>query len=101
MSITKRARVSFNLKMVLTAEDEAEIIKNMLDSTKRYMSMSKEERSKVPPRELYLMKLAATEGPEAAMGGIVTELVRKELRSLLVDDMDFTTVSPASVRWIS
>lgn len=74
MAITKRIRVSFDLKMVVSSEDEETICRQLAKITKDYA-----EGEKLDGLQLAVVKTAIESGPESAIEIIAKKHIKKEL----------------------
>ena len=79
MAITKRIRVSFDLKTVVSSEEEEIICSQLADLTKAYS-----EGEKLDGLQLALVKAAIESGPESAL-----ELaLKKYSKDVIVEGFD-------------
>ena len=79
MAITKRIRVSFDLKMVVTSEEEEKMCSQLAEMTKAYS-----EGEKLDGIQLAMVKAAIESGPESAL-----ELaLKKALKEVIVEGFD-------------
>lgn len=74
MAITKRIRVSFDLKMVVGSEDEETICRQLSKLTKAYA-----EGEKLDGLQLAVVKTAIESGPESALEIVAKKNIKKEL----------------------
>lgn len=74
MAITKRIRVSFDLKMVVSSEDEETIFRQLAEMTKAYA-----EGEKLDGLQLAMVKTAIESGPESAIEIVAKKNIKKEL----------------------
>ena len=75
MAITKRIRVSFDLKMVVSLQEEETICRQLAEMTKAYA-----EGKKLDGVKLALVKAAIESGPESA----IEIAIKKDIREKLV-----------------
>ena len=85
MAMTKRVRVSFDAKLVLTTKDVEKITKDLVDTTRGFL-----EGKPTDGRKLAGIEKAVTEGPEAAIELALKGIITSELKTLL-DEMDFSS----------
>lgn len=81
MAITKRIRVSFDLKMVCSSEEEAKLNEQLVDMAKRYVSGEKPDGL-----GLKLLQTALESGPESALEIALKKTVKEELVEAFGDD---------------
>lgn len=74
MAITKRIRVSFDLKMVVSSEDEETICRQLAEMTKAYA-----EGEKLDGLQLAMVKTAIESGPESAIEIVAKNHIKEEL----------------------
>lgn len=74
MAITKRIRVSFDLKMVVSSEDEETICRQFAEMTKAYA-----EGEKLDGLQLAVVKTAIESGPESAIEIVAKKNIKKGL----------------------
>lgn len=77
MAITKRIRVSFDLKMVSTSKEEETLCRLLSEMTKAYA-----EGEELDGFQLALVKAAIESGPESALEIAAKKTIKKKL----VDD---------------
>ncbi|ALA45083.1 Gp5.5-like host HNS inhibition [Enterobacter phage phiEap-1] len=85
MAMTKRVRVSFDAKLVLSTKDVEAITKNLVDTSKGFL-----EGKQTDGRKLAGIEAAATKGPEAAIELAIKGLITSNLKELL-QEMDFSS----------
>lgn len=79
MAITKRTRVSFDLKMVVTSEEEEKMCSQLAELTKAYS-----EGEELDGLQLAVVKAAIEVGPESAL-----ELALKNtIKAVIVEGFD-------------
>lgn len=81
MAITKRLRVSFDVKTVASTEEVEEFTKNLLDSSKRFLS-----GEKLTGIELELARIACQAGVEAAIELHYKSAFQRWVREELVEE---------------
>lgn len=81
MAITKRIRVSFDLKMVVSSEEEETMCRQLAEITKAYA-----EGEKLDGLQLALVKTAIESGPESALEIAVKKTIKEELVDAFGDD---------------
>ncbi|AGD81057.1 hypothetical protein CLBP1_5.5 [Escherichia phage CLB_P1] len=81
MAITKRIRVSFDLKMVVSSKEEETMCRQLAEMTKAYA-----EGEKLDGLQLALVKAAIESGPESALEIAVKKVIKKELVDAFGDD---------------
>lgn len=74
MAITKRIRVSFDLKMVVNSKEEDTMCRQLAEMTKAYA-----EGEKLDGLQLALVKTAIESGPESAIEIIAKKIIKEEL----------------------
>lgn len=74
MAMTKRIRVSFDLKMVVSSADEAALVANMVGMAKAYAS-----GEKLDGLHLKMLQEAIESGPEAALDIALKKTIKEEL----------------------
>lgn len=74
MAITKRIRVSFDLKMVVNSKEEDTMCRQLAEVTKAYA-----EGEKLDGLQFAMVKAAIESGPESAIEIAVKKYVKKEL----------------------
>ena len=74
MAITKRIRVSFDLKMVVSSKEEANLCRRLAEMTKAYA-----EGEKLDGLQLALVKAAIESGPESAIEIYIKKVIKEEL----------------------
>lgn len=74
MAITKRIRVSFDLKMVVSSEEEEIRCRQLAEMTKAYA-----EGEELDGLQLALVKAAIESGPESAIEIVVKKAIKEEL----------------------
>lgn len=74
MAITKRIRVSFDLKMVVNSKEEETMCLQLAGITKAYA-----EGEKLDGLQLALVKAAIESGPESALEIAAKKVIKKEL----------------------
>lgn len=79
MAITKRIRVSFDLKMVVNSKEEETMCRQLAGITKAYA-----DGEKLDGLQLALVKAAIESGPESAFEIAAKKTIKKEL----VDSFD-------------
>lgn len=85
MAMTKRVRVSFDAKLVLSTKDVERITKHLIDTTKGFI-----DGEPTSGLEMAGIVVAVTEGPEAAIELALKKCVTENLKELL-KDMDFSS----------
>lgn len=74
MAITKRIRVSFDLKMVVNSKREETVCRQLAEMTKAYA-----EGEKLDGLQLALVKAAIESGPESAIEIVAKKIIKEEL----------------------
>lgn len=74
MAITKRIRVSFDLKMVVSSKEEETMCRQLAEMTKAYA-----EGEKLDGLQVALVKAAIESGPESALEIAVKKDIKEEL----------------------
>lgn len=74
MAITKRIRVSFDLKMVVNSKEEETMCRHLAEMTKAYS-----EGEKLDGLQLALVKAAIESGPESALEIVAKKQIKEEL----------------------
>ncbi|WMM35637.1 hypothetical protein [Escherichia phage pO91] len=74
MAITKRIRVSFDLKMVVSSEEEETMCRNLAELTKAYS-----QGVKLDGFQVAMVKAAIESGPESAIEIVAKKFIKKEL----------------------
>lgn len=74
MAITKRIRVSFDLKMVVSSEEEETMCRQLAEMTKSYA-----EGENLDGLQLAMVKAAIESGPESALEIAIKKAVKEEL----------------------
>lgn len=90
MAITKRIRVSFDLKMVFSSEEEETMCRQLAEMTKAYA-----EGEKLNGLKLALVKAAIESGPESALD-IAT---KKAIKGVMVDAFDADHFGVSNLRF--
>lgn len=85
MAITKRVRVSFDAKLVLSTKDVESITKDLVVASKDFL-----EGKTTDGYKLAGIEAAATDGPEAAIELALKGILTKELKTLL-NEMKFNS----------
>lgn len=80
MAITKRIRVSFDLKMVVNSKEEETMCRQLAEMTKAYA-----EGVKLNGLQLALVKAAIESGPESALEIAVKKTIKEELVDVFDD----------------
>lgn len=81
MAITKRIRVSFDLKMVVNSKEEETMCRQLAEMTKAYA-----EGEKLDGLQLALVKAAIESGPESALEIAVKKTINEELVDAFGED---------------
>lgn len=81
MAITKRIRVSFDLKMVVNSKEEEIICRQLAERTKAYA-----DGEKLDGLQLALVKAAIESGPESAIEIFAKKRIKEELVDAFGDD---------------
>ena len=81
MAITKRIRVSFDLKMVVSSKEEANLCRRLAEMTKAYA-----DGEKLDGLRLAMVKAAIESGPESALEISVKKTIKEELVDAFGDD---------------
>lgn len=90
MAMTKRMRVSFDLKMVVTSEEEERMCSKLAEMTKAYS-----EGDKLDGLQLAMVKAAIELGPESAL-----ELaLKKALKEVIVEGLDEDQFNASNFRF--
>lgn len=74
MAITKRIRVSFDLKMVVSSKEEETTCRQLAEMTKAYA-----EGEKLDGLQLALVKAAIESGPESVLEIAAKKIIKEEL----------------------
>lgn len=74
MAITKRIRVSFDLKMVVNSKDEETVCRQLAEMTKAYA-----DGEKLDGLQLAMVKAAIESGPESAFEIVAKKIIKEEL----------------------
>lgn len=74
MAITKRIRVSFDLKMVVSSKNEETVCRQLAEMTKAYA-----DGDKLDGLQLALVKAAIESGPESAIEIVAKKIIKEEL----------------------
>lgn len=82
MAITKRIRISFDLKMVVSSEEEETMCSKLAEMTKAYS-----EGEKLDGLQLSLVKAAIESGPESALEIGIKKTIKEELMGAFSDDL--------------
>ncbi|QWT56368.1 HNS binding protein [Enterobacter phage EV136_1] len=80
MAITKRIRVSFDLKMVVNSKQEETMYRQLAEMTKAYA-----DGEKLDGLQLTLVKTAIESGPESALEIALKKTIKEELVDALGD----------------
>lgn len=88
MAITKRMRVSFDLKIVCPSKSEVEITEYLLEIAKRRMA-----GEKLTGLEGALLEASLESGPEGALEVCIKSGVATELRETLAEDTSLPMVA--------
>ena len=81
MAITKRIRVSFDLKMVVSSKEEETMRRQLVEMTKAYA-----DGENLDGLRLALVKAAIESGPESALEIAVKKTIKEELVDAFGDD---------------
>lgn len=81
MAITKRIRVSFDLKMVVSSKREETMGRQLAEMTKAYA-----DGEKLDGLQLAMVKAAIESGPESALEIVVKKVIKEELVDAFSDD---------------
>lgn len=81
MAITKRIRVSFDLKMVVSSKKEETMCRQLAEMTKAYA-----DGEKLDGLQLAMVKAAIESGPESALEIAVKKVIKEELVDAFGDD---------------
>lgn len=81
MAITKRIRVSFDLKMVVSSKEEETMCRQLAEMTKAYAA-----GEKLDGLRLALVKTAIESGPESALEITVKKTIKEELVDAFGED---------------
>lgn len=90
MAITKRIRVSFDLKMAVTSKEEETMCRQLAELTKAYA-----EGEKLDGLQLALVKAAIESGPESALEIAAKKVIKEEL----VDAFDVGKFGVSNLRF--
>lgn len=82
MAITKRIRVSFDLKMVVSSKKEEFLCRHLAEMTKDYA-----EGEKMDGFQLAMVKEAIESGPESAIEIAIKKVIKEELVRAFSDDL--------------
>ena len=74
MAITKRIRVSFDLKMVVSSKEEETMCRQLAEMTKSYA-----DGEKLDGLQLALVKTAIESGPESALEIALKKTIKEDL----------------------
>lgn len=74
MAITKRIRVSFDLKLVVSSKEEETMYRQLAEMTKAYA-----EGEKLDGLQVALVKTAIESGPESALEIVAKKTIKEEL----------------------
>lgn len=85
MAITKRIRVSFDLKMVVSSKEEETMCRQLVEMTKGFT-----EGEKLDGLQVAVVKAAAESGPEAALELAIKKSAKEEIVKAFNDEQ-FTT----------
>lgn len=80
MAITKRIRVSFDLKMVVSSKEEETMCRQLAEMTKAYA-----DGEKLGGLQLAMVKAAIESGPESAVEIAVKKVIKEELMDAFSD----------------
>lgn len=80
MAITKRIRVSFDLKMVVNSKEEEIMCRQLAEMTKAYT-----DGEKLDGLQLALVKAAIESGPESAIEIVAKKQIKEELVDVFGD----------------
>lgn len=81
MAITKRIRVSFDLKMVVSSKEEETMCRQLAEMTKAYA-----EGEKLDGLQVAMVKAAIESGPESALEIALKKTLKEELVDAFGDD---------------
>lgn len=81
MAITKRIRVSFDLKMVVSSKEEETVCRQLAEMTKAYA-----DGEKLDGLQMAMVRAAIESGPESALEIAVKKAIKKELVYAFDDD---------------
>lgn len=81
MAITKRIRVSFDLKMVVGSKQEETMCRQLAEMTKAYA-----DGEKLDGLQLTLVKTAIESGPESALEIALKKTIKEELVDAFGED---------------
>lgn len=81
MAITKRIRVSFDMKMVVNSKEEETMCRQLAEMTKAYA-----EGEKLDGLQLALVKAAIESGPESTLEIAIKKTVKEALVDAFDDD---------------
>lgn len=81
MAITKRIRVSFDLKMVISSKEEETVCRQLAGITKAYA-----DGEKLDGLQLARVKTAIESGPESAIEIVAKKKIKEELVGTFGDD---------------
>ena len=74
MAITKRIRVSFDLKMVANSKEEETVCRQLAEMTKAYA-----DGEKLDGLQLDMVKAAIESGPESAIEIVAKKIIKEKL----------------------
>ncbi|WLW38342.1 hypothetical protein AHPLHIJF_00019 [Escherichia phage SR04] len=74
MAITKRIRVSFDLKMVVSSKREETVCRQLAEMTKAYA-----DGEKLDGLQMAMVKAAIESGPESAIEIVTKKIIKEEL----------------------
>lgn len=81
MAITKRIRVSFDLKMVVSSKEEETMCRQLAEMTKAYA-----DGEKLDGLQVALVKAAIESGPESTLEIAIKKTIKEELVDAFWDD---------------
>ena len=81
MAITKRIRVSFDLKMVVNSKKEETVCRQLAEMTKAYA-----DGAELDGLQMSLVKAAIESGPESAIEIVAKKIIKEELVDAFGDD---------------
>ena len=81
MAITKRIRVSFDLKVVFSSKEEETMCRQLAEATKAYA-----DGEKLDGLQLAMVKTAIESGPESALEIAVKKAIKEGLVDAFGDD---------------
>lgn len=90
MAITKRIRVSFDLKMVVSSKEEETMCSQLAEMTKAYS-----EGEKLDGLQLALVKAAIESGPESAL----EMALKKSVKDVIVEGFDEDQYNASNFRF--